>query len=89
MPNFDFATRTLSYTDRTRNLTVEAVGIVKSKKHYPVFDMDGKEFIFKPISQSKPFATTFFSLAEAFWSQLLSQYFGVQMPQYYLAECAD
>lgn len=89
MPNFDFATRNLSYTDRTRNLTVEAVGIVKSKKHYPVFDMDGKEFIFKPISQSKPFATTFFPLAEAFWSQLLPQYFGVQMPQYYLAECAD
>lgn len=89
MLNFDFAARKLSYADRTRDLTIEAAGVVKSEKHYPVFDMDGKEYIFKPISQSKPFATAFFPLAEAFWSQLLPQYFGVQMPQYYLAECAS
>lgn len=88
MPNFDFTTRKLYYTDRTRNLAVEAAGVVKSEKHYPVFDMDGKDYIFKPISQSKPFATAFFPLSEAFWSQLLPQYFGTPMPQYYLAECA-
>lgn len=88
MPNFDFAARELSYVDRTRNLTIEAAGVVKSEKHYPVFVIEGKEYIFKPISQSKPFATAFFPLAEAFWSQLLPQYFGVQMPRYYLAECA-
>lgn len=86
--NLDFSTRNLRYADRTRNLAIEAAGVVKSEKHYPVFDIDGKEYIFKPISQSKPFATAFFPLAEAFWSQLLPQYFGVQMPQYYLAECA-
>lgn len=89
MLNFDFATRNLRYADRACSLTVEAAGIVKSEKHYPVFNIEGKEYIFKPISQSKPFATAFFPLAEAFWSQLLPQYFNVQMPQYYLAECAS
>ena len=85
--NLDFSTRNLRYEDRARDLAVEAAGVVKSEKHYPVFDIDGDEYIFKPISQSKPFATAFFPLAEAFWSQLLPQYFNVQMPQYYLAEC--
>ena len=51
--NLDFSTRKLSYADRTRNLTIEAAGVVKSEKHYPVFDIDGKEFI-KQIERGNP-----------------------------------
>ena len=55
-----------NYKDRIRNLEVEAKGEVKSKKHFPVFNIDNKEFIFKPLSKSKPFCTPCFALSEVF-----------------------
>lgn len=84
---FDFTIKQLMYNDRVRSLTVSASGVVQSNKFYPVFALDGKEFIFKPISQSKPLATAFFPLAECFWSEILERYFPFPAVSYQRAVC--
>ena len=44
---------------------VSADGL-KSKKPYPVFEIDGKENFFKPVSKTKPYCSDLFPVAEVF-----------------------
>lgn len=75
----------LNYKDRIRNLDIKASSKVKSNKFFPVFLIDGKEFIFKPLSKSKPFTTPMFAFAEKFWSDFFCEL--RYMPKYELAIC--
>lgn len=75
------------YKNRYRNLTNEAVGVVKSQKFFPVYLKDGKEEIFKPISKTKPLATPLFAYSEVVWSTIINTYFDNKAPIYRLAIC--
>jgi len=76
-----------NYCDRYRNLDVEAKGVTKSQKFFPVFLNDGKEEIFKPLSKTKPLLTPFFAYSEVFWSNVINKYFDSSTPIYRLAIC--
>lgn len=77
----------VDYEDRVDNLDVEASGVVKSKKYFPIYEIDGKEVIFKPLSKTKPLTTDMFSLAEVYWSYVINRYFDSNTPLYRLAIC--
>lgn len=83
--NYDVLT--LDYYKRIRNLDVEAQGKVKSQKFFPVFLKDEKEFIFKPLSKTKPLTTPFFAYSEVIWSYLIHNYFDESAPVYQLGIC--
>lgn len=70
-----------------RNLDVESSGVVSSTKYFPVFDIDGKEYIFKPLSRTKPLLTPLFSYSEVYWSYLLNKYMDNNTPIYNLGYC--
>lgn len=76
-----------NYSNRYRNLDVEAKGVTKSQKYFPVFLNNGKEEIFKPLSKTKPLLTPFFAYSEVFWSNVINKYFDSDTPIYRLAVC--
>lgn len=84
--NIDFKPFTLKYENRIRNLDTKASGVVKSEKFFPVFELFGKEIIFKPLSKSKPFMTGLYSYSEVFWSNVINEYFS-EAPRYILGIC--
>ena len=73
-----------NYTERTGNLKAEAAGVVKSEKHFPIFDGN---LVFKPLTKSKPLSTPLFAYAEVFWSWVIQEYFE-DVPKYQLAFCS-
>lgn len=83
--NFDIYE--FNYEDRIGNLKNEAQSKVKSEKHFPIFDIDGEKYIFKPLSKTKPFLTPFFAYSEVFWSNIINSYFDDKAPLYKLAIC--
>lgn len=85
----DFNVRELDYQKRVKNLDTEAHGVVKSKKNFPVFVENGKEYIFKPLSKTKPLSTPFFAYSEVFWSNIINNYFDPSTPLYKLAICQN
>ncbi len=78
----------LDYFNRIGNLDVEASGLVKSKKNFPIFRLNG-EVIFKPLSKTKPLTTDLFAYAEVFWSYVINKYFDPNTPLYHLAYCTN
>ncbi len=85
MINFDV--KELEFYDKTRDLVTENHSSVKSIKTFPVYEFDNKEYIFKPISKTKPLNTPLFSYSEVFWSYVINKYFNSDAPLYTLAEC--
>ena len=78
----------VNYSNRHRNLNVEATSKVKSTKFFPVYiDGEGTEVIFKPLSNTKPMSTPFFAYSEVYWSYIIKKYFDPKAPQYQLAFC--
>lgn len=85
----DFNIIKLDYNNRIRNLDAESKGEVKSKKYFPVFNIEGREYIFKPLSKSKPFCTPTFALSEVYWSNIINKYFDDKTPIYRLSICEN
>lgn len=83
----DFKPVYLDIKNKYRNLDVVAKGVVKGTKYFPVFLIDGEEYIFKPISKTKPYATTLFSYAEVYWSYVINKFFDSNTPVCKLAYC--
>lgn len=85
--NLSFSIKKIDYASRSGNLSVEAGGVVKSKKHFPYFVLeDGTVEIFKPLSKTKPFTSPLYAYAEVFWSHVIRKYF-MDVPLYQLAIC--
>lgn len=76
---------TLDYSKKARNLDICSKGQVKSTKYFPVFEFDGQEKIFKPLSRTKPLTTPLFAYSEVFWSHVTNRYFDETAPNYTLA----
>lgn len=83
----DFKPIMLNIKNKYRNLDICAKGVVKGTKYFPVFLIDGEEYIFKPISKTKPYATTLFSYAEIYWSYVINNFFDNKTPICKLAYC--
>lgn len=75
----------LENKDKIGNLDVEAHSQVKSKKYFPIYLIDGKKMIFKPLSKTKPYTTPLFAYSEVYWSYIINKYFDSKAPRYYLA----
>ena len=73
--------------NKKRNLEAKASGVVSGTKYFPVFDENGKEYIFKPLSKTKPYSTPLFAYSEVYWSYLIKKYIDSNTPQYRLAIC--
>ena len=71
------------------NLMVEAHSKVKSTKYFPIYMINGRRMIFKPISKTKPLATTLFAYSEVYWSYVIIKYFIPDTPRYSLAIAND
>ena len=71
--------------NRIGNLKAEAHSAVKSTKYFPIYDIDGKKMIFKPLSKTKPLTTPLFSYSEVYWSYIINKYIDSNAPRYYLA----
>lgn len=82
-----FDIKEYDYENRKRNLTTKASGVVSSTKYFPVFEEDGKEKIFKPLSKTKPYSTPLFSYSEVYWSYLINKYIDKETPIYSLGYC--
>ena len=83
----DFSIYKYNYNERIGNLDKEAAGEVKSEKHFPIFEQNGKKKIFKPLSKTKPLTTPLFAYSEVFWSTIINRYFDSNAPVYSLAIC--
>ena len=79
--------RVINLDDKEKigNLMTEAHSQVKSTKYFPVYMIDGKKMIFKPLSRTKPMTTPFFAYSEVYWSYIINKYFDKTAPRYYLA----
>lgn len=66
-------------------LKIEAHSNVKSTKLFPIYIIDGKKMIFKPLSKTKPLTTPLFAYSEVYWSYIINKYFDNKTPRYYLA----
>lgn len=77
----------LSYKERDYTLDVKSKGKVESTKYFPVFEMDDKEYIFKPLSKTKPLLTPLFAYSEVYWSYLINKYIDSSTPRYRIAIC--
>ena len=77
----------LDIKNKIRNLDIEAKGVVSSTKHFPVFQKEGTEIIFKPLSKTKPYSTPLFAYSEVYWSYLINRFFDQSTPIYKLAIC--
>lgn len=86
---FNFNVTQLNYEERLGNLDAKAYGVVKSIKNFPIFLIDDKEVIFKPLSKTKPLSTPFFAYSEVFWSTITNNYFDSSAPIYNLAICKN
>lgn len=86
---FNWKVYEYDYQKRTRNLTSEAQGVVKSSKHFPVFQEEGQDYVFKPLSKTKPFSTPYFAYSEVYWSTIINKYFDEKAPIYRLAICKN
>lgn len=75
----------INENDRIGNLKAEAHSVVKSTKYFPVYNIDGKKMIFKPLSKTKPLTTPLFSYSEVYWSYVINKFFDSNAPRYYLA----
>ena len=84
-----FGIERFDYKQRKRNLGSKASGVVSSTKFFPVFEMNGKEKIFKPLSKTKPLSTPLFSYSEVYWSYLINKYIDSKTPLYTLAYCSN
>lgn len=73
--------------DKKRNLATKASGVVSGTKYFPVFEENGREYIFKPLSKTKPYSTPLFAYSEVYWSYLIKKYIDSKTPQYRLATC--
>ena len=73
--------------DKKRYLYKKPSGVVSSKKSFPVFEDSNKEYIFKPLSKTKPLSTPLFAYSEVYWSYLIKKYIDPKTPQYRLAIC--
>ena len=80
-----FQVMNLDNQKKVGNLTSEAKGKVKSTKHFPIFNIDNEEYIFKPLSKTKPYTTPLFAYSEVYWSYIVKTYFDNQAPLYRLA----
>lgn len=83
----DFNVKHFDYEKKIGNLAKEAVGKIKSEKHFPIFNENGKEVIFKPLSKTKPLSTPLFAYSEVLWSHIIKTYFDEKTPLYHLAVC--
>ena len=79
----------LNIEDKIGNLKAEAHSSVKSTKYFPIYMIDGKKMIFKPLSKTKPLTTPLFAYSEVYWSYIISKYFDSKTPRYYLAKALD
>lgn len=86
MNNINFSIQELNYENRIGNLTNKASGVVKNNKFFPIYKIDNKNYIFKPLSKTKPLTTPLFSYAEVIWSNIINTYF-CEAPLYQLAKC--
>lgn len=77
----------LNIKDKKGNLNKETSSKVSSTKYFPIFDIAGKERLFKPLSKTKPFSTPLFSYSEVYWSYLINKYIDKDTPVYSLAYC--
>lgn len=75
----------VDYRNRLRNLDVVAQSKVKSNKFFPVFLVDGREKVFKPLSKTKPLSTPYFAYSEVVWSTIIHDFFDKSTPIYELA----
>lgn len=75
----------LEKEERIGILNVEAHSKVKSTKSFPMFMIDGKKMIFKPLSKTKPLTTPLFAYSEVYWSYIINKYFDSRTPRYFLA----
>ena len=82
-----FEVKEYDIKDKKRNLNIKSSGVVSSTKYFPVFEENGKERIFKPLSKTKPYSTPLFAYSEVYWSYLIKKYIDSNTPQYYLAVC--
>lgn len=85
----DFSIYKYNYDERVGNLDKEAASEVKSEKHFPLFEENGKLRIFKPLSKTKPLTTPLFAYSEVFWSNIINRYFDSEAPIYNLAFCEN
>ena len=77
----------LDIKDKSGNLEIEAKSKVKSTKYFPKFTINKEEYIFKPLSKTKPLTTPLFAYSEVYWSYLTNKYFDSKAPLYKLAYC--
>ena len=77
----------LDISNKAYNLDVQASGVVQSTKYFPVFLIDNSEYIFKPLSKTKPYTTPLFAYSECYWSYLINKCFDKNAPIYQLAYC--
>lgn len=77
----------LDIKNKKRNLDVVVNSKVKSTKFFPVFMIDGEEYIFKPLSKTKPLTTPLFAYSEVFWSYITNKHLDAKTPVYNLAYC--
>lgn len=82
-----FDVHDIEIDDKTRNLKAESSGVIYSTKFFPVFSIEGEEYIFKPLSKTKPLLTPLFSYSEVYWSYLFRKYIDSDTPDYHLAKC--
>lgn len=85
--DIDYTIYEYQYDKRNGNLDSEAKSVVKSKKHFPYFYIDGKKIIYKPLSKTKPLSTPYFAYSEVVWSTIIHNYFDDKAPIYHLARC--
>lgn len=76
-----------SYKEKKYTLNVKSKGKVESTKYFPVFEIDNKEYIFKPLSNTKPLLTPLFAYSEVYWSYLINKYIDNRTPRYRIATC--
>ena len=79
----------LSNKNKIGNLKVEAHSQVKSTKYFPIYMINGKKMIFKPLSRTKPMTTPLFAYSEVYWSYIIQKYFDSRAPRYYLAVSSE
>lgn len=82
-----FEIESFDIKNKKRNLDARSSGVVSSTKYFPVFEVYGKEKIFKPLSKTKPLSTPLFSYSEVYWSYLINKYIDKRTPVYKLAYC--
>lgn len=85
MLKINYVKTEVDFSDRIFSLKNKAVGVVKSEKFFPVFELEDGKYVFKPLSKTKPLTTPLFAYAEVFWSAVINEFF-MPAPVYRLAE---